>query len=87
MICLFISEGCSSCRELLKEMPKEWASQITMLNVEFDKEKRTYRAYQDGKAIGEKSPVESVPTLCFFETEEVYSGYSDIIERLRDGSR
>jgi len=87
MICLFISDGCSSCKELIKDIPVEWASQIITLHVEFDRESKKYRIYKDGKTVGNESPVQTVPTLCFFESKEVYSGYSEIIERLKNDSR
>jgi len=87
MICLFVSKGCSSCRKLIKDIPSEWASEIAILNVEYDRLQKKYYAYKDGIKIGEESPVLTVPTLCVFDTEEIYTGYSDIIRKLENGIR
>lgn len=87
MIILFISEGCSSCRELIKDIPEEWNQKIEILNVEYDQNEKKYKVYKNGIELDGESPVVSIPALCFFDTQEVYSGYSEIMERLTNGSR
>jgi len=87
MIALFTSNGCPTCRKVIRDIPPDWASQILVLRVEFNERERCYKVYDGDKELPGKAPVESVPTLCFFKTKEVYSGYQQIIERLVDGKR
>ena len=82
MIGLFVSAGCYSCRKIIEDMPENWRDQITILNVKFDINKKCYWVYKDGKRVGEKAPVNAIPTMYFSDTEEVYSGYKDIMNRL-----
>lgn len=83
MIILFTSEGCSTCKKTIRDIPSDWGD-ILVLDVKFDEEERCYRVYKDDIPLGDKAPIDAVPTLCMFETREVYSGYKDIIERLTD---
>ena len=87
MIALFISEGCSGCANVIKDIPDSWASQIKVLHVKFDVKAKHYRVYDNGKALKGRAPISTVPTLCFFETSKIYAGYSEIMERLTDGNR
>lgn len=87
MIGLFTSNGCPTCRKVIRDIPDSWAGQIIVLRVEFDEEAKHYRVYDGDKPLEGRAPVTNVPTLCFFEEGEVYSGYRKIMERLKDGSR
>lgn len=85
MICLFYTIACDSCKRILAEIPDNWAGQIKFLEVKFDEETKQYRAYYNNIPIGEEAPVDTIPTLAFFETNEVYTGYKDIMTRLKNG--
>lgn len=87
MIILFTSQGCSTCRNVIRDIPDSWASQIIVLRVEFDKEAGYYRVYDnDNNAVGNRAPVDAVPALCFFgEEPEAHAGYARIISRLKNG--
>lgn len=86
MIALFTSEGCSTCRKVIRDIPDSWASQIIMLRVEFDEQLRYYRVYDKGKPLEGRVPVETVPTLWFSETNEAFQGYTKIMDRLKNGN-
>jgi len=87
MIALFTSDGCPSCVKIIRDIPDSWTGQIIVLRVEFDQKAKCYRVYDGEKLLEGSAPVSTVPTLCFFETNEVYSGYYKIMQRLTDGSR
>ena len=87
MIALFTSNGCSTCKHVIRDIPDSWASQIVVLRVEFDREAKHFRVYDGDKPLKGRAPVHDVPTLCFFDTGEVYAGYQKIIERLNNGNR
>ena len=87
MIPLFTSNGCPTCRKVIRDIPDSWASQIIVLRVEFDEELKYYRVYNKDKPLDGRAPVESVPTLWFSETGEAYQGYTKIMDRLRDVNR
>lgn len=87
MIALFTSNGCPTCRKVIRDIPDSWASQIIVLRVEFDEELKYYRVYNKDKPLDGRAPVESVPTLWFSDTGEVYQGYTKIMDRLKDVDR
>lgn len=87
MIALFTSNGCPTCRKVIRDIPDSWASQIIVLRVEFDEELKYYRVYNKDKPLDGRAPVESVPTLWFSDTGEAYQGYTKIMDRLRNVDR
>lgn len=84
MIALFTSNGCSTCKKVIRDIPDIWASQIIVLRVEFDSELKYYRVYDGDKPLKGKAPVDTVPSLWFSETGELYRGYNRIINRLNN---
>lgn len=84
MIALFTSNGCVTCRKVIKDVPDTWTGQIIVLRVEFDERARHYRVYDGDTPLEGKAPVDTVPTLWFSETNEAYQGYYQIMNRLSD---
>jgi hypothetical protein len=82
MIGLFVSNGCSTCKKIIRDIPDSWAGQIMVLRVEFDEEARYYRVYNGDKPLEGKAPINTVPTLWFSEENKTYQGYSKIMNRL-----
>ena len=87
MIALFTSNGCVTCRKIIRDIPDSWAGQIIVLRVEFDEKARHYRVYDGDKPLEGRAPVEAVPTLWFSDSSETYQGYIDIMNRLLDVDR
>ena len=87
MIALFTSNGCPSCRKIIRDIPDSWAGQIIVLRVEFDNEASHPKVYDGDKPLEGRAPVETVPTLWFSETSEAYQGYTQIMDRLSDVNR
>ncbi len=87
MIVLFITENCGSCKKIIKDIPSEWNEKILVLKLKYDWENLCYRAYDSlGNSVGDVAPVEKIPAICFFDTGEVYTGYSKIMDRLINGN-
>lgn len=82
MFALFTSDGCSTCRRIIRDIPDSWASQIVVLRVEFDEELNYYRIYENGKPLKGRAPVSTVPVLWISDTKEVHQGYTKIMDRL-----
>ena len=87
MIGLFISNGCVTCKSVVRDLPEPWASQVLVLQVEFDEEAKHYRVYNKGEPTGGVAPIDTVPTMWFSDTGEAYQGYTKIMNRLTDVSR
>jgi len=87
MIGLFVSDDCPSCRHIIHDIPESWASQVTVLRVEFDQETGYYRVSDGDKLLEGRAPINTVPTLWISDTKEIYSGYSKIMNRLEDVNR
>ena len=87
MFALFTSNGCSTCRRIIRDIPNSWASQISVLRVEFDEELEYYRVYEKDEPLEGRAPVNSVPVLWISDTKEIYSGYTEIMDRLSDVKR
>jgi len=82
MIALFTSNGCPTCRKVIRDIPAIWASQIIVLRVEFDEELKYYRVYDGDKPLKGRAPVATVPSLWFSDLGEIHQGYTNIMNRL-----